>query len=241
MPATLQGGRKDSWSQAAQSQRSSWSLWPGDCCSCFLGSWAVASPHFSRPAGPPGSMAGAQSGLLYASCKPYWRILFAALPSLSPGCPSLRAQFIFFFQPHLPGPEMLSVSPTWSISDLDLSLCGCWVSQSCPAQCDPTDCSPPGSSVHGILQARILEWVAIPFSSCHLPSWPRDQTQVSCIACRFFIVWATWEAMKENFQTKMTQMSGCNLKKTSQFWDRLMCSRSVVLWGPQWCTESPLA
>ena len=38
------------------------------------------------------------------------------------------------------------------------------VAQSCPTLCDPTDCSPPGSSVHGILQARMLEWVAIPFS-----------------------------------------------------------------------------
>ena len=38
------------------------------------------------------------------------------------------------------------------------------VAQSCPTLCDPMDCSPPGSSVHGILQARILEWVAIPFS-----------------------------------------------------------------------------
>ena len=38
------------------------------------------------------------------------------------------------------------------------------VNQSCPTLCDPMDCSPPGSSVHGILQARILEWVAIPFS-----------------------------------------------------------------------------
>ena len=36
--------------------------------------------------------------------------------------------------------------------------------QSCPSLCDPMDCSPPGSSVHGILQARILEWVAMPFS-----------------------------------------------------------------------------
>ena len=49
----------------------------------------------------------------------------------------------------------------------------------------------PGSSVHGILQARILEWVAIPFSRAS--SWPRDQTQVSCIAGRFFTVWATRE------------------------------------------------
>ena len=54
--------------------------------------------------------------------------------------------------------------------------------QSCPALCNPTDCSPPGSSVHGILQARILEWVAIPFSRGS--SWPRDRTQVSHIAGR---------------------------------------------------------
>ena len=46
------------------------------------------------------------------------------------------------------------------------------------------DCSLPGSSVHGILQARILEWVAIPF--CGGYSWPRDWTQVSCLAGRFF-------------------------------------------------------
>ena len=46
--------------------------------------------------------------------------------------------------------------------------------------------SPPGSSVHGILQARILEWVAIPFSRGS--SQPRDQTWVSCIAGRFFTV-----------------------------------------------------
>jgi len=45
---------------------------------------------------------------------------------------------------------------------------------------DPTDCSPPGSSVHGILQERILEWVAIPFSRGS--SQPRDGTQVSCAA-----------------------------------------------------------
>ena len=60
--------------------------------------------------------------------------------------------------------------------------------------CDPVDCSPPGSSVHGILQARILEWVAISFSRGS--SWPRDQTQVSCIAGRCFNLWATREACK---------------------------------------------
>ena len=47
--------------------------------------------------------------------------------------------------------------------------------------CDPMDCSPPGSSVHGILQARILEWVAMP--SSRGSSQPRDQTQSSCSCC----------------------------------------------------------
>ena len=56
----------------------------------------------------------------------------------------------------------------------------------------PMDFSPPGFSVRGILQTRILEWVAIPFSRGS--SWLRDQTQVSCIAGRFFTTWATREA-----------------------------------------------
>ena len=62
----------------------------------------------------------------------------------------------------------------------------------CPIICDPMDCSLPGSSVHRILQARILEWVAIPFSQGS--SWPRDQTQVSCIADKVFTIWATRKA-----------------------------------------------
>ena len=66
------------------------------------------------------------------------------------------------------------------------------VTQSCLTLCDPMDCSPPGSSVHGILQARILEQVAIPFS--RESSWPRDRNCVSCIADRFFTIWATKEA-----------------------------------------------
>ena len=66
------------------------------------------------------------------------------------------------------------------------------VSQSCPTLCDTMDCSPPHSSIQGILQAIILEWVAIPFSK--KSSQPKDQTWVSCIAGRFFTVWATREA-----------------------------------------------
>ena len=68
------------------------------------------------------------------------------------------------------------------------------VTQSCLTLCNPMDCSLPGSSVHDILQARVLEWVAVPFS--RRSSQPRDQTQVFRIAGRFFTVWATREAQE---------------------------------------------
>ena len=99
--------------------------------------------------------------------------------------------------------------------------CSCWgqliksakwkevkVSHSCPILCDPVDCSPPGSSVHGILQARILEWVAIPFSMGSSP--PGDQTRVSCIAGRFFIVWVTRKTqrkLEEKFNRTIDKIS----------------------------------
>ena len=82
-----------------------------------------------------------------------------------------------------------------SLSTLSILDSGTWVkgevAQSCPTLCDPVDCSLPGSCVHGILQARILEWVAISFSrgSCR----PRDRTQVSRIGHRCFNLWATRE------------------------------------------------
>ena len=58
--------------------------------------------------------------------------------------------------------------------------------QSCLTLCHPMDCNPPGSSVYGILQARMLEWVAISFSRGS--SQPRDQTWASCITGRFFTI-----------------------------------------------------
>ena len=70
--------------------------------------------------------------------------------------------------------------------------------QSCPILCDPVDCNLPDSSVHGILQARILEQVAMPFSRGS--PRPRDQTHVSqspALASGFFITSATWEFQKE--------------------------------------------
>ena len=66
------------------------------------------------------------------------------------------------------------------------------VTKSCLTLCSPVDYNPPGFSVDGILQARILEGVAIPFSGGS--SQPKDWTWVSCIAGRFFTYWATREA-----------------------------------------------
>ena len=68
----------------------------------------------------------------------------------------------------------------------------CLVAKLCPTQGNPMDCSPPGSSVHGISQARILEWVAI--SSSRESSWPRDWTLISCTGRPFLYHRATGEA-----------------------------------------------
>ena len=72
-------------------------------------------------------------------------------------------------------------------------LCGCLLTQSCLTLCKPTDCSPPGSSVHGILQARY--WSGLPCPPLGGSSQPRDQNRVFCIADRFFTNWATREAL----------------------------------------------
>ena len=79
-------------------------------------------------------------------------------------------------------------------------LCKKWkkeseVAQSCPTLCDCMDCSLSGSSAHGILQARILEWVAISFSRGS--SQPRDRTWISCTTGRLFTIWATREALEK--------------------------------------------
>ena len=75
------------------------------------------------------------------------------------------------------------------------------VAQSCPTLCNPMDCSLPSSSAHGILQAKILEWVSISFSRGS--SQLRDRTWVCCMAGRFFTIWATKEAhtpLKAHFE-----------------------------------------
>ena len=112
-------------------------------------------------------------------------------PGTEPGSPALQADSL---------PSEISEKSQW-VNNND-SLCSfqtrtdvhpilpfCSVSiseidQSCLTLCDPTDCSPSGSPIHGIFQARILEWVAISFSRAS--SWPRDRTLVSRTAGRHF-------------------------------------------------------
>ena len=79
------------------------------------------------------------------------------------------------------GCEGWTIKKKWKESESE-------VAQSCPTLCDHMDCSLSGSSVHGIFQARVLEWIAISFS--RVSSWPRNRTQVSPIAGRLFTVWA---------------------------------------------------
>ena len=88
------------------------------------------------------------------------------------------------------------------------------VTQLCPTVSNPMDCSLPGSSVHEILQEKILEWVAISFSRGS--SRPRDRTWVSCIAGRCFTVRAIREAPKE-------------------YWSGLTCPPPGVLQGSNLC------
>ena len=83
------------------------------------------------------------------------------------------------------------------INNIFLGLCMCAKSlQSCLTLCDPVDHSLPGSTVHGILQARILEWIAMPSSrgSSQLRDWTYTSF-VSCIGRRFLYTSSTWEAL----------------------------------------------
>ena len=76
--------------------------------------------------------------------------------------------------------SFLRIWMVWDFQRLDMKVTSeSEVAQSCPTLCDPMDCSLPDSSIHGIFQARVLEWGAISFSRG--PFWPRDQTWVSQI------------------------------------------------------------
>ena len=157
---------------------------PGNLCNPGIKPASLASPALAGGFSitvPPGKT---------PSCLSWWQphssdcpeaieSLLVPLFSLRLHNPSFRS----FWWCHLRNrPESADFSPA------PLVIC-LLVTQLCPTLCNPIDCSPRGSSVHGIFQARILVWVANPFSRRSFQS--RDWTQVSCIAGRFFTIWAT--------------------------------------------------
>ena len=121
------------------------------------------------------------------------------------------------------------------------------VTQSCPTLCDPMNCSLPGSSIHGILQARVLEWVAISFSRGS--SRPRDRTWVSCIVGRCFTIWATREVsavatFNQLFSSVVSQDSNIynhrgtckKCKFLSPIWD--LQNQKSWAWNPEICIQT---
>ena len=91
--------------------------------------------------------------------------------------------------------ENLNVSACFLFFKVGISVYVCTCAQSCPTLCDPMSYSPAASPVHGVLQVRMLEWVAVPSSRGSSRPW--DLTRVSCVSClgrRILYHWAIWEA-----------------------------------------------
>ena len=185
--------------------KSKWKLL--SCVQLFEIPWTIQSMGFSRPeygSGWPfpslGDLPnpGIDPGLLY--CR---RILYQLSHQ---GSPRILEWVVYPFSSRSSQPRnQTGVSciagrffTNWAIRKAQYILwTSLWkkneseIAQSCPTLCDPIDCSLPGSSIQGIFQARVLEWVAISFSRGS--SWPRDRTRVSHIVGRRFTVWATRE------------------------------------------------
>ena len=111
------------------------------------------------------------------------------------------------------------------------------VAQSCLTLCDPKDCSLPGSSLHGIFQARILEWVTISFSRGS--SQPRNQTQVSCIAGRSFTLWATREALSPLATVILENHNGFSLSNKDEYktFKNVQKKTNIFLWATKMYTH----
>ena len=131
----------------------------------------------------------------------------------------------FFLQGNFPiqGLTPILVSSALQMDSLPMHYKWSEVAQLCLTLCDPMDYSPPGSSIHGIFQARVLEWVAISFSRGS--SWPRDRTWVSHIAGRHFTIWATREAYKGKWKSPLD-----NIKHSVQF--SSVAQSCPTLWDP---------
>ena len=119
--------------------------------------------------------------------------------------------------------------------DREHSLCT-WLLLFFSRLCNPLDCSPSGSSVHGISQARVLKWVAIPFFRGSF--WPRNWTHVSCTDRCILYHWATWETLLEPSLSfirikvwKLVGLPGGSVLKES-------CMQEMWVWSLGW--EDPL-
>ena len=107
--------------------------------------------------------------------------------------------------------EENSIREPWTVIKL------CSITKSCLTLWDPIDYSPPGSSVHDILQARTLEWVFMP--SSRGSSRPMDRSLVSCISCigrRIVYHYATWEALTQNYSSDEDNAAGTFKRKSLQ-------------------------
>ena len=136
------------------------------------------------------------------------------------GCKGDAKYILCFPNSCYPEPFLPSSCSTlsWASKATDM-FCACLVSQLCLTLCSRMDCSPPGSSVHGILQATRLKWVAMP--SSRGSSQHRDRTQVSHIADGFFTIWATREAV--------VNVSICAN-------ENIICTLKIVQDALGWCT-----
>ena len=109
-----------------------------------------------------------------------------SLLSEPPGKPNTGVGSLSLLQGYLPDPGIKLVSPALHADSLPVELPGklyyvcVLVTQSFPTLCNPMDCSPPGSSVHGILQAQILEWLPIPFSRGIFPTQGSNPCVLLC-------------------------------------------------------------
>ena len=109
---------------------------------------------------------------------------------------------------------------------------------SCLTLCNPMDCSPPGSSVHGILQARILEWVASSFSRG--ASWPRDRNCVSYVSCSYFsvLIWTSLEAQTAKNLPAIQETQVWSLGWEDPLEKGMAIQSTILAWRIPW-TEEP--
>ena len=146
----------------------------------------MTGPQRNRPPGQTGSL-----GVAQLKRRAWWE----PWPSISHS--KMSDCSVHSLASVLPGRPWINTHPFHD--SVCVCVCACMraCAQSCLTLCDPMDCSsPPVSSVHGLLQARILEWISI--SSSRRSSRLRDRTLVSCISCigrRILYHGATWEAL----------------------------------------------